>query len=212
MKKILLGLACILTFAAQAQNEKYVGAMKKSLTAMGDAKTVADFQAVSAAFERIAEAEKTQWLPYYYAGLALTNAGWADPKLDADKNAEKVIPFCEKAEALTTEAVAKSEILTIRNMITMQQMLIDPQGRFMKYGQQAGKYLEQAIQLNPENPRTYYLQGANFFGTPEQFGGGKAVAKPLLEKSVELYKKAETKPLYPDWGKTMAEEMLAKCI
>jgi D-lyxose ketol-isomerase len=57
----------------------------------------------------------------------------------------------------------------------------------------------------------YYLQGLTLFNTPEQFGGGKAKAKPVFEKAVALYKTAQVKPMYPHWGQVQAEEMLGKC-
>jgi hypothetical protein len=90
-------------------------------------------------------------------------------------------------------------------------MLVDPQGRFMSYGQESDRYLKKAMELDPTNPRLYYLQGAGIFGSPEAFGGGKAKAKPVLEKSAELFSKAAPKPLYPSWGKKQTEEMLAQC-
>ena len=67
------------------------------------------------------------------------------------------------------------------------------------------------MELNPNNPRLYYLQGMSLFNTPEQFGGGKDKAKPVFEKAVELYKAEQPKPLYPHWGQQQAEDMLAKC-
>lgn len=211
MKKIIAALALLVTLTGYAQSDKYTGGMKKSLALLDSAKTTADFQSAAAAFERIGEAEKTQWLPYYYAGLALTTAGWMDSKLDKDANGEKVKALCDKAEALTSDNADKSEILTIRNMATTQQMLVDPQNRWMTYGQEADGYIQKGIQLNANNPRLYYLQGAGIFGTPEQFGGGKAKAKPVLEKAVALYKAEQPKALYPDWGRKQAEEMLAQC-
>ena len=210
MKKIIAAIAILATISVNAQS-KYEAAMKKNFIQMDSAKTTPDHQAVSAGFERIGDAEKTQWLPYYYAGLALTTAGWMDSKLDKDQNAEKIKSLCDKAEALTTDNADKAEILTLRNMTATQQMLVDPQGRFMSYGMEAGKYLQQALKLNPENPRAYYLQGAGLFGTPEQFGGGKATAKPILEKAAELYKKEQPKPLYPHWGQERNQEMLDQC-
>jgi hypothetical protein len=90
-------------------------------------------------------------------------------------------------------------------------MLVDPQTRWASYGQEAGRYLQQAKQLNANNPRLYYLEGASIFGTPEQFGGGKANAKPILEKAVALYKAEQQKPFYPHWGQRQAEDMLAQC-
>jgi len=207
MKKLFLISLLFAAIGTNAQSEKYVAAMKKNLDLMDSAKTTADFQNVSNAFERIGDAEKTQWLPYYYAGLALTRAGWTDQKLDKDANAEKIKALCDKAEVLDKNA----EICTIRNMAATQQMLVDPQTRWQTSGMEASAALQKGMQLDPNNPRLYYLQGMSMFNTPEQFGGGKDKAKPLFAKSVELFKKQEHKPLYPNWGQDQAEQMLAKC-
>jgi|SRR4030095_223165 hypothetical protein len=212
MKKInLFALAILFMVSANAQSDKYVAAMKKNLAMFDSVKTTADYQALAAAFERIGDAEKTEWLPYYYAGLALTTPGWTDKNVDKDANAERIKALCDKADALAKDNADKSEILSIRNMATTQQMMVDPQTRWARYGQEAGQYLKQAKQLNANNPRLYYLEGANVMGTPEQFGGGKANAKPILEKAVALYKSEQQKPLYPHWGQKQAEDMLAQC-
>jgi hypothetical protein len=192
---------------AHAQSEKYVVTMKKNLAMFDSVKTAADYQALSAAFERIGDAEKTQWLPYYYAGLALTTAGWMDSKLDKEANAEKINALCDKAEAIEKS----SETCEIRNMAATQQMMIDPQTRWATYGKEAREALERGMQLNPNNPRLYYLQGMSVFNTPEAFGGGKANAKPIFEKAVALFKTEQPAPLHPHWGQQQAEEMLAKC-
>jgi hypothetical protein len=207
MKKLFLISLLFAVTGANAQSDKYVAAMKKNLELMDSAKTTADFQNVSNAFERIGDAEKTQWLPYYYAGLSLTIPAWTDQKLDKDANAEKIKALCDKAEAFDKNA----EICTIRNMAATQQMLIDPQTRWQTYGMEANNALQTGMKLDPSNPRLYYLQAMSLFNTPEQFGGGKEKAKPLFAKSVELFKKEEHKPLYPHWGQDQAVQMLAKC-
>jgi|ERR1700722_809126 hypothetical protein len=207
MKKLFLISLLFAAICANAQSDKYIAAMKKNLDLMDSAKTTADFQNVSNAFERIGDAEKTQWLPYYYAGLALTRIGWMDQKIDKDANADKIKALCDKAEAIDKNA----EICTIRNMAATQEMMVDPQTRWQTYGTEASAALQKGMQLDPNNPRLYYLQGMSLFNTPEQFGGGKEKAKPVFAKSVELFKKEEHKPLYPNWGKDQAEQMLAKC-
>ncbi len=211
MKRIIALILLIITVSGYSQSDRYIAAMKKNLIQFDSVKTTAEYQSLSAAFKRIGDAEKTQCLPYYYAALALTTPGWDDTKLDKDANAEKIKALCDSAEALTSDNADKAEILTIRNMAATQQMLVDPQNRWSSYGQQSTAYLQKAKQLNPNNPRAYYLEGANIFGTPENFGGGKTKAKPILEKSVELFKAGQAKPLYPDWGKKQAEDMLAQC-
>ena len=185
--------------------------MQKNLTQFDSARTVEDFTKIANTFERIGDAEKTQWLPYYYAGLALTTAGWMPAVTDKDANATRINGICDKAESIATTDVDKAEILSLRNMSATQQMMVDPQSRWMSYGQTAGQVLEKALKLDPNNPRLYYLKGMSLFGTPEQFGGGKDKAKPVFEKAVELYKQAKPKELYPRWGQKQAQDMIAQC-
>ncbi|HEV8286980.1 MAG TPA: hypothetical protein VGQ09_21870 [Chitinophagaceae bacterium] len=208
MKKInLFLLASLFIVSANAQSDKYAAAMKKNLAMFDSVKTTADYQGLAAAFERIGDAEKTQWLPYYYAGLALATVGWQDTKLDKDANSEKIKALCDRAEAIEKS----SEICEIRNMAATQQMMVDPQSRWASYGQEAGAALQKGMQLNPNNPRLYYLQGMSVFNTPEAFGGGKTKAKPIFEKAVALFKAEQPAPLHPRWGQKQAEEMLAQC-
>ena len=208
MKKIIAAFVFMVTISiAQAQSEKFTQAMQTNIALLDSAKTPAALDAASAAFERIGDAEKTQWLPYYYAALALTTKGWMDQKLDKDQNAERIKALCTKATAINNN----SEIYALLNMAATQQMIVDPQNRWQTYGAEAGAALQKGLQMDPNNPRLYYLQGMSAFNTPEQFGGGKDKAKPLFQKSVDLFKASQAKPLYPNWGEKMAEDMLAKC-
>jgi hypothetical protein len=225
MKQLLLATAIIFSVAAHAQSDKYADAMKQTLSMMDSAKTVSDLENASAAFTRIGDAEKTQWLPYYWAALSLTFEGWkyypdnkgateikvSDLSGTMTALASRINALADKADALATANEDKSEILTIRNMAATQQMLVDPQSRYMTFGAEAGQDLQKAMTLNPNNPRVFYLQGMSLFGTPEQFGGGKAVAKPIFQKAVDLGKTEQAKPLYPHWGLEMSEAMLAAC-
>jgi tetratricopeptide (TPR) repeat protein len=207
MKPFILSVLLCGALAAGAQSDKFTAAMQKTLVLFDSAKTTQDYQTLANTFERIGDAEKTQWLPYYYAGLALATSGWQDTKLDKDANSTRINALCDKAEAIEKNA----EIYSIRNMAATQQMTVDPQTRWQTYGQQAAQALQKGLQLDPDNPRLYYLKGQSIFNTPEAFGGGKKNAKPVFEKAVELYKKEQPKPLYPHWGKEHAEQMLAKC-
>jgi len=211
MKKTILIAAMMVAFIANAQSEKFEAAMKANLSKFDSAKTLADYESLAAAFTRIGDAEKTQWLPYYWAGLALSTAGWVDQKADKDVLGSRILALCDKADALTTDNADKAEILVLRNMAATQQMLVDPQARYMSHGQQAAGFLQKGMSLNANNPRLYYLQGMSLFNTPEQFGGGKAKAKPVFEKAIALFKAEPVKPLYPHWGEKDAVSTLAQC-
>ncbi len=207
MKKIILSIALITSAGVNAQSEKFTQSMQNNIAKLDSAKSTDELQNLAGTFTRIGDAEKTQWLPYYYAGLAYTRIGWMDPKIDKDKNAEQAKAMCDKAAAIQDN----SEISTIRNMAATQQMMVNPQERWQTYGREAGAALQKGMQSDQNNPRLYYLQGMTLFNTPEQFGGGKAKAKPVFEKAVALYKAEQVKPLYPHWGQKQAEEQLAKC-
>ena len=207
MKSVIFSLMMLTGLAANAQSDKYVEAMKKNLALFDSAKTTADYQTLANTFERIGEAEKTQWLPYYYAGLALATSGWNDPNVDKDANSTRINTLCDKAAALDNN----SEIFALRNMSATQQMMVDPQTRWQTYGMQASQDLEEGLKMNPDNPRLYYLRGESIFNTPPAFGGGKDKAKPVFEKALVLFKADKPKPLYPNWGMQRTEEQLAKC-
>ena len=206
MKKLITIIALVASISGFAQSERYVAAMKKNLALFDSSKTTADYQALSAAFERIGDTEKTQWLPYYYAALALSTVGWTDNTVDKDANAEKMKALCAKAEAIENNA----EICAVRNMAATQQMLVDPQTRWSTNGAEASAAMQKGLQLDPNNPRLHFLQASGVFNTPEQYGGGKDKAKPMLEKALELFNAEKPKPLYPRWGKKQVEDMLAQ--
>lgn len=207
MKSILFSFLMLGNLVSAAQSDKYMAAMKINLALIDSAKSTADYQALANTFERIGEAEKTQWLPYYYAGLVLATSGWNDPKVDKDANSTRINTLCDKASALENN----SEIYALRNMSATQQMMVDPQTRWQTYGMEAAKDIDEGLKLNPDNPRLYYLRGESLFNTPPAFGGGKDKAKPVFEKAVTLFKTDKPKPLYPNWGLERTIDQLAKC-
>jgi hypothetical protein len=211
MKKGMLLIAVtLLGLAATAQSEKYQKAMGANLAKYAEAKTALDFQALSANFERIATAEKSEWLAYYYAAHAQIMGGFMqEPSAQNDVVADKVELLLNKADSLQPN---NSELSCLRSMVATLRMLVNPMQRYMQFAQAINENMEKAKQQDPTNPRPYYLQGQNLKGTPEQFGGGCKTAKPLLEKAQQLYGSFKpASPLHPTWGQPQAAELLASC-
>ena len=207
MQKMLLAIVLLISLTAGAQSAKYTETMQKNIALLDSAKSVDQLQSLAGTFDRIGDAEKTQWLPYYYAALAQTWIGWMPATTDKDANAQKINAYLAKAEAIEKNA----ETYAVENMAATQQMLVDPQTRWATNGKDAGAALQKGLAIDPNNPRLYYLQAMSLFSTPSQYGGGKDKAKPVFEKSIALYKSAQPKPLYPTWGQKQAENMLAQC-
>ncbi len=208
MKNLMIVVALFTATFGYAQSDKYEQAMKKNLLLMDSAKTDNDYKTAADGFERIGDAEKNQWLPYYYAALSLSIDGWKpDSKVDKDENAARIKVLCDKAATINDN----SELYAVRNMAATQQMLVDPQARWQTYGKEARESLEKGMKMDPDNPRLYYLRGASLFNTPEQFGGGKTKAKPVLEKAMSLFAQEKPAPLFPHWGSKQAQDMLDQC-
>ncbi|MFY7900714.1 MAG: hypothetical protein ACOVNY_11065 [Chitinophagaceae bacterium] len=207
MKKNLSIISLCIAITVTAQS-KFEAAMGRGMQQMKDAKTVTERAEAASFFERVADAEKTQWLPYYYAAMINYQTAMSDPKSDKDKIAEKCKDLLAKAMAIEKNA----DLYCLEQQIAILQMMVDPMARWQTYGPLAAAALANAKKADANNPRIYYLEGMTVMNTPENFGGGKAVAKPIFEKSVALFATYQpATPFHPNWGKEMAEKMLAAC-
>lgn len=218
MKKIIVSITlCVCMMTAFAQSEKYKTAMKERIAVLDTAQNVASLKDLSAAFERIGDAEKTQWLPYYYSALSLANAGnfiyvnnQSNPVelKNLDALADKADQMITKAEALSHN---NSEIYTVKKMVASMRMMVDPMSRFMQYGPKATEALETAKKLNPENPRIYLLEAQDKYFTPEEYGGSKTEAKKLFEEALKKYDSYKpATDLDPNWGKNTTQYFLSQ--
>ena len=215
MKKIITSVALsLLVMAASAQSEKYVKAMQANVSTLDSLHTAEAWTDSANTFQRIGDAEKTQWLPYYYAALGNVMSGYMQGTVGGG-NADKIDPLANKAEELLNKAEAlnkdNSDIYCVKKMIATLRMMVDPQNRYMTYGPQAAEALQKAKSLNPENPRVYLLEGQDKFYTPEQFGGSKTEAKALFEQSIQKYDSYKPESdIHPQWGKSQVLYFLSQ--
>jgi hypothetical protein len=212
MKKLIFStIVLLLSVAAFAQSEKYTAAMKKSLAAMDSSfKNPAELITAANNFERIATAEKDQWLPYYYAAFCVVNNGFMEPDKDkVDAIADRASLLIAKADSLSPN---NSEISCIKSMIASCHMMVNPMERWQEYGAESNGNMEAAMKQDPANPRPYYLKAQGLKYTPEQFGGGCKTAKPVMQTALDKYNGFKpASELNPNWGKTQVEQLLKQC-
>ena len=203
-------LSIVIVSQGVAQSEKFTNAMTTTIALFDSAKTADDMLAAAAAFERIGDAEKTQWLPYYYASLSqVIYAFMKNDMSNNDAYAGKAEQLLNKADALQPK---NSEISCIKSMVATLRMLVNPQQRWQQYGAVIQTELDNAKKQDATNPRPYYLQGQNLRNTPEQFGGGCNTAKPVLEEALQKYEAFKpASSIAPSWGKGQVEKTLATC-
>ena len=212
MKKlIIVAVLLSLSFLSFSQSDKYVAAMKKNIAAIDTSfKNPANLLILANNFERIAAAEKNQWLAYYYAAFCEVNYGF----MEQDK--DKVDGFADKATDLITKADSlmpnNSEVSCIKSMIASCHMMVNPMQRWQEYGAESNGNMEKAMEQDPSNPRPYYLKGQGLKYTPEQFGGGCKTAKPALQTALDKYDAFKpASELSPSWGKQQVEMLIKGC-
>ena len=215
MKRQLLLLASfLLMMTAFSQSEKYTKAMEQLVPAVDTTRSLDGLTNLSNSFLRIADAEKTQWLPYYYAALTQVNAAYM-VGMGQMGMADKTDPMADKAEQLLNKAEAlskdNSEIYCVKKMIASLRLIGDPQNRYMTYGPAAEEALATAKSLNPANPRPILLEAQDKYFTPEQFGGSKTQAKVLFEEAIKKYEAFKPESgLHPTWGESQARYFLSE--
>jgi hypothetical protein len=212
MKHFIFALFIFGASAASAQSEKFTAAMQSKLEAYQTANASEDFLDLSNAFERIAEAEKTQWLAYYYAAHAQVIYGF----MLSQKDPSGLDPIADKAEQLINKADVleknNSEISCVKSMIATLRMSVNPMQRWQQYGPVSAEAIANAKQQDPSNPRPYALEAQSLFYTPAQFGGGCATAKPVAEQGMKLLEAFKPKSaLHPVWGKMQFDMVMGGC-
>jgi tetratricopeptide (TPR) repeat protein len=209
MKTIILVLTFI-SSVAFANDDKYNEQMSKNIDAVYKAQTSEQFQQAINAFERIGNAEKTKWEPFYYASFGyLMLATREQEGGKKDQLLDLAATSLDKAKAVKEN---ESEIVALEGFIYMIRLTVDPATRGPKYSGMAMQSFGKAIGLNPENPRALVFMAQIQYGTAEFFKSSTAEACATLAQSLEKFASFKTdNPVAPLWGKSMAEGMKEQC-
>ncbi len=211
MKQIkILVLIVLIAFSAIAEDAKYVKAMEKNIGLIDSANSKGSSNAIQDAnngFERIVAANPKEWLPLYYQSFCEVMMGMRQTENSKkDEYYDKAEALINKADSLQPE---NSEIYVMKSFVTSMKLSVDPQARGQQLGMRSGMLLGKALQLDPENPRAYFLKGQGLLYTPEQWGGGKDKAIPVLETAVKKFEQFKPKnSILPHWGEARAKSAL----
>ncbi len=210
MKKTTLLLTLILvSLSVYPQDEKYLKTMTQTIELMENASGSDEYLKCASQFERIAMAEKSQWLPYYYGANTLVVMSFDEPDGDQrDLLLDRAQQLLDQALELAPE---ESELHVLQAFLYPSRIMVDPMGRGMLYMEKMFVSLETAKALNPDNPRIYFLEGINKLNLPPSMGGGAEVAKPILEVASAKFAAFHNDDLlWPDWGEDENQAELDK--
>ena len=218
MKKaisILLTSLCILgcstaqPTAGAPEDKKFITIMETNLKILDTASTPATFIMLANTFERIGNAEKKYWQPWYYAALCYGFMAMNTPdKTMIDPLTAKAEEYIAKATLLSNN---NSEISALLGMITNTKILVDPITRWQTYSAEAAAFLKTAKEQNPLNPRPYLIEARTKLFTPAAMGGGPEAARPMVEKALSnftAFKPENT--IAPGWGLVQTQKLQTK--
>lgn len=216
MKKLVFTIMALLSvyFTSGAQGKTTTDALQNAVTKLDRTTKARDYESLEKEFLGIAEQDKRNWLPYYYAAFCNAKTGFL-----LQDDGDGIEPFSNRGEDQAKKAKALldtigqkkelSEVYTVLSMVYRTKVFINPMTYGRKYGKLSQEYRIKAQELNPKNPRAIYVKAWEMYKTPKLWGGNKELGKQLAEQSLGLLKDPEA-GVYPHWGKAESQELLSK--
>nr|MBX2871916.1 hypothetical protein [Saprospiraceae bacterium] len=163
-----------------------------------------------ALFERIGQAEQAKWLPLYHAANALIGSSYQVEDVNTKNN------MLEKAKAIVADAHTRSEnnaeLITLEGLLYTAILSIDPATYGMTLPPKIQALHEQAVGIDPNNPRALANQIEFEMGAARFFGKDLS---PFCEKMKTVIPKFEQEtpsaPFAPSHGLERAQQIANSC-
>lgn len=176
----------------------------------------AEFQVFSDKFAQISARNPAAWLPLYYTGLMAIGSVFEEHQLTLTP--AMISEQCERVEKMLNRCAElgapEDEVLVLRALISYGR--IRGGGSVSINGFIAKAALEEALEMDPLNPRIYSLLGQYVYFAPQRLGGGPEAAMAYFETALVLFDTehpAIDSPTFilPHWGKPRAMRYLQRC-
>ncbi|MBP2833438.1 hypothetical protein J8281_14680 [Aquimarina sp. U1-2] len=162
-------------------------------------------------FERIARAEKENWIPFYYAARVHINTAF-DSK-DADEIESRLKKAQEYLNEAKTFSKNNAEISIMEAMLNMAYVAYNPSVYGMTHSAKVEELYLQAKTLEPENPRATLYHAEWKMGGAKYWGKDPKAFCPEIEKAILYFEKQSNHetPFYPTWGKDQIARVQQNC-
>jgi len=212
MKNFFFLLAFFATTTLFAQSTEFEKLVSKNLSQITENTTTDQWQTLSQSFDAIAQQHPDKWLANYYTAYAYMQlAGTYE-----DQTLPIVATHLDQAQAAMDKVIkiasTQSEVLVLQGFIYLARIWESPFLNGGRYGRKVSKLFQQAIDIEPANPRAYYLKGLLTFHTPRFVGGGAAAAQPWLTTAQEKFEAFNfDSAIMPYWGAMENQQLLTAC-
>lgn len=205
MKKVIAIALFLISNITFAQGQ-YTKGMQRAFQLWGEGKSAE----ASNMFERIANAEMDNWLPYYYVAQINTLVSFGE------KDKEKLTQQLEKAQEFidlaNNIAPNNPEIMVQQAMTYTAWVAYDGATYGMTLSGKVTALYSKALEISPNNPRVLLSKAEWDMGSAAYFGQDTAPYCKDVEHALQLFDtfKAESE-FHPNWGKDRAESVLENC-
>jgi hypothetical protein len=205
MQKLAIILALLITGMINSQTS-YEKGMQKAFELWGMNNTME----ASNMFQRIASAEKTNWLPSYYAAQINIVSSFGERDIEKLKaQLDKAQEYIDGANIISEN---NAEILVLQAMLHTAWVAYDGATYGMTLSPIVTELYQQAEQLEPENPRVVLNKAEWAMGSARFFGQDITPYCKDVEKSIDLFANFKPQsPFHPKWGRDRAEKILELC-
>jgi len=197
---LVVTLSLTLGMQLTAQNEEaYQKAMVTAIDQFDQVKDAASLQVCKNSFERIATSYPERWLPVYYAAYLNTELVYWEMKSEQNnQRLEAAEKYLQQLEEL--KDADRSEVANLWGYFTMCRISLNPQTLGQELYQPTVTKFEEAMRLNPANPRPVILLAFFEQNLPPflQSARNKAEEK---KKAEELFNQEQVRDTVPYGGK-----------
>ena len=205
-------LLSLMALNLTASEDAYQKAMGNALNQLNNASSIEDYQAVANVFQRIANAEEGEWMPYYYAGLTRVYMSFQKGQDNdtRDEILEIAADMADKADELDPDNV---EILILKGYINMAKLSVNPAIRGMLLSPKVNSQFGKAVEMDPNNPRANIMLARMKYGTAQFFKSSTDESCAMASRSLALFEEEAStdRGIKPSWGRTLAESMVKSC-
>jgi len=203
MKTIIYFCIVLFTLSTVAQSPYETG-MKKAFDLWGENKMVE----ASNLFERIATAEKENWIPVYFVSQVnvIKSFGETDPAV-LKAQMDKALDFLNQVKTLTGDDNPYVKIL--EGQYYTAWIASDGMKYGMKYAGKVSTLYAEALSLAPENPIVVFGKAEWDAGTAKYFGQSMEPFCKDVQKAIDLSDNFEPEgAFYPSFQKERALEFI----
>ena len=212
--KMLSGII-ILCFVAACVNAStgYDKAMKQAIAELNTAGTVAQMSEAGNTFDRIVSGAPEEWLPLYYG--AYSRVVMAAMEQDVTKKDAYLDLAESRLEGIIElENFDRSEVLALQGFLNMIRITVDPGVRGQEYSMKSSAVLQEAIAINPQNPRAMLMLAQMSYGSAQFFNADTSESCEMADSASQLLdveaQNAED-GFAPKLGRYQADAIIAQC-